>query len=246
MKLFRTVVFCIATSSTVIAQSSNGKLEIPAGVKYKLASDDVNTAARALLEKALAGDKSALKQFLSDAVTCGPMLWQALNPGAAPVLLNAKPVTMVVTTPVAVAKEGRALVSDEARQTFWLALTGKYPALASAKVRKATANEISYYWATIPFDIEEPFFAIETGSEIFIAQITHDKSKTSLFWIDLVGDLRTLKPQQRSDAATKSIVDALAAEAESGTPKTMYLAGKAYLTGDGVPPDVKKGRTLVP
>jgi hypothetical protein len=105
MKLFRTVVFCIATGCIAVAQSSNGKLEIPAGVKYKSASDDVNTAARALLEKALAGDKSALKQFLSDAVTCGPMLWQTLKPGAVPVLLNAKPVTMVVTTPVAVPRK---------------------------------------------------------------------------------------------------------------------------------------------
>ena len=42
MKLFRTVVFYIAASGIAIAQSSIGKLEIPAGVRYKLASDDVN------------------------------------------------------------------------------------------------------------------------------------------------------------------------------------------------------------
>jgi hypothetical protein len=118
MNLFRTIVFFFATSCIAIAQASEGGPEIPAGVKYKTASDAVNAAAKSSLEKALAGDKSTLKDFLSDSVTCGPMLWQTLKPGAAPVLLNAKPVTMVVTTPIAVTTEGRALVSDEARQTF--------------------------------------------------------------------------------------------------------------------------------
>jgi hypothetical protein len=112
-------------------------------------------------------------------------------------------------------------------------------------VRKARANEISYYWATIPFDIEEPFFAIETGSDVFIAQITRNKDKTALFWIDLVGDLHALKSQQPSDETTKSITDALAKEAETSSPEAEYRAGKAYLTGDGGPANVEKGRTLV-
>ena len=245
MRLLRAVVLCLATSCMAIAQASDGRPEIPTGVKYKVASDDVNAAAKTLLEKALTGNKSALKDLLSDALTCGPMLWQTMKPVAAPVLLNAKPVTMVVTTPVAVTTEGRALVSDETRQTFWAALTEKFPALSSGKVRKAKANEISFYWATIPFDIEEPFFAIEAGSDVFIVQITRDKDKTALFWIDLVGDLRTLKRQQPSDETTKNITDALAKEAETSSPEAMYRAGKAYLTGNGAPVDAEKGRTLV-
>ncbi|PYP91140.1 MAG: hypothetical protein DMG65_08670, partial [Candidatus Angelobacter sp. Gp1-AA117] len=202
MKLFHTVFFCLAMSCIAFAQSPDTKLDIPAGVKYKFASDEVNAAAKAVLEKALAGDQAVLKHLLSQSATCGPMLWQTLKPVAGPVLLNTKPMTMIVATPAGVVTESRALASDEARQAFWVALTGKYPQLASAKVRKAKANEISYYWATIPFDIEEPFFAIEAGRDVFIAQIAHDKSKTALFWIDLVGDLKALKPQQPSDATT--------------------------------------------
>ena len=245
MNLVRTIVFCFATSCIAIAQASEGRPDIPAGVKYKAAGDDVNTAAKTSLEKALAGDKSILKNFLSDTATCGPMLWQTLKPGAAPVLLHAKPVTMVVTTPVAVTTEGRALVSDEERQSFWALLTGKFPALSSARVRKAKANEISYYWATIPFDIEEPFFAIEAGPDVFITQIIQNKGKAALFWIDLVRDLRELKPQQPSDETTKTITDVLAKDAETSNPQAMYRAGRAYLTGDGTPADVEKGRTLL-
>ncbi|PYP90807.1 MAG: hypothetical protein DMG65_09875 [Candidatus Angelobacter sp. Gp1-AA117] len=245
MKLFHTVFFCLAMSCIAFPQSPDTKLDIPAGVKYKFASDEVNAAVKAVLEKALAGDQAVLKHLLSQSAVCGPMLWQTLKPVAGPVLLNTKPMTMIVATPAGVVTEGRGLASDEARQAFWVALTGKYPQLASAKVRKAKANEITYYWATIPFDIEEPFFAIEAGRDVFIAQIAHDKTKTALFWIDLVGDLKALKPQQPSDAKTKSIADALAADLESESPEAMYQAGKAYLAGNGVPADLEKGRTLM-
>ena len=61
-------------------------------------------------------------------------------------------------------------------------------------MRKGKAEEISYYWATIPFDIEEPFFVIDTGSERFVAHFKVKDRVPRLFWIDVVGDLRTLKP----------------------------------------------------
>jgi uncharacterized protein len=126
-----------------------------------------------------------------------------------------------------------------------VALTGRFPALSSAKVRKAKANKISYYWATIPFDIEEPFFTIEAGPDVFIAQITQNKSRMALFWIDLVRDLRALKPQLPSDENTRTITDALAKDADTSNPQALYRAGRAYLTGDGTPADVEKGRTLL-
>jgi hypothetical protein len=75
--------------------------------------------------------------------------------------------------------------------SFWSALLKAYPALKSAKVRKANAKEIRYYWATIPFEIEEPFFAIDTGSEVFVAHF--GSLSPSLFWIDRVDDLSKLK-----------------------------------------------------
>ena len=60
-----------------------------------------------------------------------------------------------------------------------------------------------------------------------------------------MGDLSALKPQQPADETTKSIVDALAADVETGSSRAMYLAGKAYLTGNGVPANLEKGRILL-
>ena len=60
-------------------------------------------------------------------------------------------------------------------------------------IRKARADELSFYWATIPFDIEEPLFVVDTNSERFIVHLLNKQPKITLFWIELVGDLRTLK-----------------------------------------------------
>jgi len=72
-------------------------------------------------------------------------------------------------------------------------LLDKYPGLRKGMVRPARANEISFYWATIPFDIEEPFFAIETPTDVFVANLRFEKETVTLFWIDRVDDLRKLK-----------------------------------------------------
>ena len=246
MKIIRIMAFCIAAACALGAQSASERVEIPDGVRYKAASDEVNAEAKTLLEKALAGDKAAWKQlFTGGPQTCGPMLWQELKPGADAKLVNAKPFTAVISTPVAVTTEGRALLTDEVRHLFWTTLIGKYPALATAKVRKASASEISYYWATIPFDIQEPLFALDTGTNVFIANLFRKNGTLNLLWIDLVGDLKSLKAQAPADKTMKGITDLMSDEAETQTPETMLRAGRAYLTGEGVAVDTEKGRKLL-
>ena len=163
---------------------------MPKGVTYKRAPDSVNASVKAALEKALASD-SFPAELLKDIFTCGPMLWKSLKPSADPVLLESKVVVGFVSTPEPAQVEARGLITEQQRQSFWAALLKAYPKLKSAKVRTATANEILYYWATIPFDIDEPFFAIDTGTEVFVVHF--GSQAPALFWIDLVGDLSRLK-----------------------------------------------------
>jgi TPR repeat protein len=246
MRLSRVLLCCTVLICNSAAQSSSDKPTVPPGVNYKFASAEVNAAAAGLLQRVLKGDEAAWKQLFSDnPQTCGPMLWQAIRPGADSALLNAKPLTLVVPGDVAIATEGRALLTDEDRRSFWTALKKKYPALAAAVVRKASAKEINYYWATIPFDIDEPFFAIDIGSDVLIANLKHEDGKITLFWLDVVGDFRTLTPHVPADGMTKTIVDELANQVETRTPQAMYRAGKAYLSGEGVTADVERGRTLL-
>jgi hypothetical protein len=65
--------------------------------------------------------------------------------------------------------------------------------LRKGVVRAARVNEIQFYWSTVPFDIEEPFFAIETPRDVFIANLVLERDSPVLFWLARVDDLRKLK-----------------------------------------------------
>jgi hypothetical protein len=190
MKLHRAMLglFSVMALATVVAGQ-----DIPRGVNYKKAPDTVNAAAQSALETALAADTFPPDLF-GDVTVCGPMLWKALKPTAEKVMLEAKPIVAMIQNPEPIVAVGQRILTPDQRQSFWRSFKSKYPNLSSARIRKAHGDEISFYWATIPFDIEEPFFTIETASERFVVQLKNKEGKTSLFWIDLVGDLRTLKP----------------------------------------------------
>jgi hypothetical protein len=122
-------------------------------------------------------------------------LWKELKPTADKSMIDAKTITAVIGVPTPHSVEGRAFQTDNERQAFWRALMKKYPALNGARIRKANAWEISYFWATIPFDIQEPFFAIEAGPDTFIANLRSLDGKPVLFWVDKVGDFQNLKSE---------------------------------------------------
>jgi hypothetical protein len=182
----------IALLAILLAAASAMSQEIPEGVVYKPAPESVNAAAKLALEKALPLD-SLSPELSGDVTVCGPMLWKSLKPSADKVLLNAKSVMAMITDPEVIHAEGKRLLSADERQSFWTAWRNKYPKLKTASIRKARADELSFYWATIPFDIEEPFFVLDTAAERFVVQLLNKQGKISLFWIDLVGDLRSLK-----------------------------------------------------
>jgi hypothetical protein len=190
MKLRRVLIglFAVLALATFVAGQ-----DIPRGVNYKKAPDTVNAAAQSALETALAAETFPPDLF-GEVTVCGPMLWKALKPTAEKVMLEAKPILAMIQNPEPIVAVGQRILTPDQRQSFWRSFRNKYPDLRGAKIRKAHADEISFYWATIPFDIEEPFFTIEAGAERFVVQLKNKEGKSSLFWIDLVGDLRTLKP----------------------------------------------------
>jgi hypothetical protein len=187
MKISRSLAILLFLSVSAFSQ------EIPAGVRYKKAADDLNNLAKKNLESALLSD--AVPSDLFNGVTVlGPMLWKSLKPANDPVMLAMKPVTLIVPGPSSFAAEGKRVLFDVEREAFWNVFRKQYPNLKEGKVRKGNAQEISFYWATIPFDIEEPLWVIEAGSDRFIAHFQVKEGQPRLFWIDLVGDLATLKP----------------------------------------------------
>lgn len=166
--------------------------DVPNGVNYKKASAETNAKAKGELERALAATEIPTS-FLSDVISCGPILWNDLKADQESLSKDSTPVTMVLSVPDPIKAEGRGFRTQEQRNRFWKLVLNKYPGLRKGVVRPAQANEIQFCWATIPFDIEEPFFAIETPTDIFIANLKFVNGTATLFWLDRVDDLRKLR-----------------------------------------------------
>ena len=231
-------IFAVSVGLSLLASGQTGgpgTNQIPDGVHYKPASDALNASALALIKQSLLPGNDPPKGFFDSAVTCGPSLWKMLQPSSDKVLLDSKLVVVVVNS---VQTEGRGLITDEQRQSFWKLLLTKYPAIQAAAIRKSNAEEIKYYWATIPFDIEEPFFTIDTGAAKLIVNFRVENGKPKLFWIDQVGDLQKLT----SEPGKVVDLTILTTMAEGGDIASMLQLAKGYWFGTSIPLDVDKAR----
>jgi hypothetical protein len=174
------------------AVTGKAQQDIPPGVKYKPAPDPVNAAAKLKLEGALAnGAAFPGELFGENLIWCGPTLWKSLKPSADKTLLEAqKLLDNIPLSDGVISVEGRGMRNEQEQRSFWKALMAKYPSLQTGRVRKATPREIRYFWATTVFDIDEPFFAIDAGSQTFVV---HMGREHDIYTFDLVGDLRDLR-----------------------------------------------------
>jgi hypothetical protein len=185
------ILAVVFTLGVLTAATSVGQ-DVPKGVNYKKAAAEINGRAKAALERALSDTETPTK-LLSEVISCGPILWNDLRVNQESLSKESTPVTMFLSVPEPIQAEGRGFRTQEQRDRFWKLVMDKYPGLRTGVVRPARANEIQFFWATIPFDIEEPFFAIETASDVFVANLRFKKQTPVLFWLDRVDDLRKLR-----------------------------------------------------
>jgi hypothetical protein len=186
----RTIVVLFALGALAAANCVGQ--DVPKGVNYKKASAETNAKAKIALERALS-DTDTPTDFLSQGVICGPILWDDLKADHESLSKNSTPMDLFLSVPEVVHAEGRGFRTKEQGDRFWKLVLDKYPGLRIGIVRPARANEIQFYWITIPFDIEEPLFAIETPTDIFIANLRFENDTATLFWLDRTDDLRKLK-----------------------------------------------------
>lgn len=165
--------------------------DVPAGVRYKKATEEINDKAKVLLEKALskpAAEFDVDKTFGKSAIMCGPFVWDIVKDGNN--FKDATPVKLIVN---GVVKEGRGITDTEQKRLMWKRLLEKLGNTIKPTVRKANADEIGFYWAMIPFDIEEPLFIADYGKEKLLVNFIIKSDQPHFFWIDLVKDIRPSK-----------------------------------------------------
>ena len=169
--------------------------QIPSGVRYKKASDEINQKAKALLESVLSAKANTvnLDSISNGPIACGPLLWEAIKDGAGEELRDATPMILIINASKPFRKEGKGLAKAEQKRAFWNLFIEKVKSNNSFSIRRAETSEIAYFWATIPFDIEEPLQIIDFGKIKVLVNFTTKNGEPKIFWMDIVGDLKTLK-----------------------------------------------------
>ena len=170
------------------ARGTTTFIQIPHGVRYKYATDEVNRQAEVELLKSFgSGADSAV---IGSRVIIGPSLWRTLATDTGLARIEKGAVAFKVPTRDASGNvirtrefQGKLIQSPQDAQTLYRALaamTGGKP----LNVRKLRPAELSYYWALISWDIEEPVFALETGTTTLLLQLGPDRK---LMYVDQLG-----------------------------------------------------------
>ncbi len=195
------IFLAIVSMATFLALPARAQ-EIPAGVRYKKTTDEINQKARQILEDALAqkADAVNIEAFSDSAIVCGPLLWDALKDSASNVLRGGKTMIHIIPArPTPIRKEGKAFINPDQMSAFWKLVIEKIKANSTFTVRKAESAEISYFWATIPFDIEEPLQIADLGKLKVLVNFSTKNGKPKIFWMDIVGDLKALHGPKTSE-----------------------------------------------
>jgi hypothetical protein len=132
MKMLKTVVVGILVSSLYSA----GAQDVPKGVNYKTAPESVNVLAKSSLEQAVVSPDKLPSDLFGEVTVCGALLWKSLKPSADHILLDSKPVIMMIQVPEPTVAEGKRIFTAEERESFWRIFVAKY-----AKLKVANSEE---------------------------------------------------------------------------------------------------------
>ncbi len=166
------VLFSALTASSQVVDS----VTIPAGVVYKYGDPALVLNAKKALTKELSD--SASYNLSSGATFVGPQLWyrysqiphlKSIPNGDVTIRFNNK------------AYPAKLLQDEDGFKQVWSQLVAD-TRNQTITIRKATAKELTYYWAVISFDIDEPLLIAEVTGHRFLFNFVPTTMK--LVWID--------------------------------------------------------------
>lgn len=152
------------------------KIKIPQGVVYNYCTDYLNNEAIKNIKSSL-GQKDNYSIIQAN-LTIGNQLWSRFRniETLKAIKMGKKVIFRIDNTEV----EGKMYENTEDSKLVWdevrKEITENYV------IRKANEVELKYYWSTIPFDIEEPLFILETQKHNYILNLS--KNDLKLFWLD--------------------------------------------------------------
>lgn len=175
-------IFVYLTKNAYIKNINLDDYEIPENVTYIRISVEENEEVARLTKDALNKNK-VLPSW--DMLVVGPTIWKeyANNP-----LLNVawKDTSGIIDWKVFPMRT--YLTKDDCNR--FLSELQKNIAKQKGIVRKANWTELSYYWSTIPFDIEEPLFILDLWAVQYLLNFNKERE---IIWIDKIPENGKIK-----------------------------------------------------
>jgi len=148
---------------------------VPKEIVYIPVDDATNARFRKRLETVFAPDYSGNDLIFGETIICGPFLWKAILRAKAMDADTGIPVKMVIPQGEKVIElQARGIKPRAAIDTFERYLRALLAEDGGFTVRKLNPDEMSIYWAMIPYDIEEPVFILESRNHLIIMDFAED------------------------------------------------------------------------
>ena len=180
-KLMLVLMLVVAFSARAFSE------EIPAGITYVKASDEVNVQAYEKLKELFSHTPVKLDDLFDANVTCGPFLWAQIKDTEQ--IRELKVLRAQIVVPLADGSqqkfEGAVFRTKDEIFAFCRAMEASLGSGDRYKIRPPNAEELRIYWAMIPFEISEPIFVAESSDHKLLMNFLNEQS---VFWVsDLQG-----------------------------------------------------------
>jgi hypothetical protein len=174
----KTYFFVLLTAVSIATKAQQGEtVDVPKGVVYKYSDSATNENAKAAIRAELS---DAPKYSIDNGIVfIGPGLWSRY--GKIPALAAIKGGDMTILGVDRKKPTGKISQRPADFKMIWDQLRSELKGQEYI-FRKATYDELRYYWAVISFDIEEPLIIIETKEHRYLLDM--DAKALKLIWLD--------------------------------------------------------------
>ncbi len=163
--------------------------DVPKDVKYERATDAVNKLAMQKLQAFYSKTvvKADFKPMAHSTLIVGPGLWAAMK-GVRGEFEKPKNVEFMVPNKSGVQKlNGMMPTTSNDQELTWISVHMALSKVGKVKIRKAKANELSYYWALIPYNLTEPIYVADNGKHALIFDFDDNKKDPRPMFVDKIG-----------------------------------------------------------
>jgi hypothetical protein len=178
MRIFYTIIFVLLSSV------SYSREDIPHEIRYLESGEKINQQTKQIITDAF--NNKNFTEVFSSKVVCGPSLWASVKDH--PALSEIKLTTATFNIPISAGPNAgkfqtlKGALFQSPNEIAVLSSIFESLPNTSMSIRKLNPSEVGIYWSLIPYDIEEPIFAIEFGDHVFIMDVNSSDNK--VFWVD--------------------------------------------------------------